>query len=53
MHLTGILVKALLFCVFSSINDKVRQKPLSAIEAVFVIEIIQEAYGYDEDDKKD
>lgn len=49
MIISAIIVKAIVFCFLSSVNEKVRMAPLTALEAVFVIEIINEVYGCDED----
>ncbi len=53
MYFAGILAKACLFCAISMVNDKVRMTPLTALETVFVMEIIQEAYGREEKNKEE
>lgn len=53
MYFASILVKACLFCFLSSVNDKIRLTPLTALESVFVMEIIQEVYGREEKEKED
>ena len=53
MVFSAIFVKVILFCAISTVNTIVREKPLSALESVFVMEIIQEAYGPEEEDGKD
>ncbi len=47
MYFGSILAKAIIFCVLSSVNDKVRMTPLTALESVFVMELVQEFYGRD------
>lgn len=49
MIFSSIAVKAILFYLLSSINNNVRITPFTALEAVFVIEIINEVYKEDED----